>query len=370
MLRKAGLVSGSLALALFLLAGCSLDCGVSATARTFLDQNENGVWDAGESPLPDVQCFMESSQGVAIGEATSDLNGDARLQVMQAGCPKGAVFWVYAEPPPGYRLTTLARLTGREPAQQPFLFGFVIPQQGSATPAATAGYAPVATATGTPLATPSSTPTRRPTRTPSPTPTPAPPTGTLLLASTPVASSRQRAGLHRMAGRTDRPGASGRRRPHPSSQRARTRAHTGLVQPSARRVDGVRCRVGRRPSGARGPVQLPHRRPQEIPIPYGVSVWGPAVDADGGRVAYTLFGRGRRPCRRHTPVGHLCPRSLHGTVTGFGADSNVPQDKSFFGGEPHRMGRGHSADRDVLLLLKATLGVWALDTGRGIPGGR
>ncbi len=107
---------------------------------------------------------------------------------------------------------------------------------------------------------------------------------------------------------------------------------------------------------------------QEIPIPYGVSVWGPTVDADGGRVAYTLLAA----VGEHVDGTHRWVTYVHdlatGTVTGFGAEWPSPQDKWFFGGEPIAW------VGDTLLIEmfcycgEGYLGVWALDTGRGIPG--
>ena len=119
-----GLCYLTMVTALLLLVGCSADCELSATVRTWVDQNENGVWDTDESPLSAVKCFIDSPYGVGIGEAVSDQNGEARLSVMLAGCPKGAVFSVYVDPPSGYRLTTQTRLPGRQPVEDPFVFGF------------------------------------------------------------------------------------------------------------------------------------------------------------------------------------------------------------------------------------------------------
>jgi len=111
-------------MALLLLVGCGADCELSATARTWVDQNENGVWDTDESPLSGVGCFIDSPYGVGIGEAVSDRNGEARLYVMLADCPKRAVYSVYVDSPVGYRPTTQTRLPGRQPVEAPFVFGF------------------------------------------------------------------------------------------------------------------------------------------------------------------------------------------------------------------------------------------------------
>ena len=107
---------------------------------------------------------------------------------------------------------------------------------------------------------------------------------------------------------------------------------------------------------------------QEIPIPYSVSVWGPAVDADGGRVAYTLLA----DLLEHVDGTHRWVTYVHdlssGTVMGFGAEWPTPQDTSFFGGQPI----GWVGDTLLIEMLcycgEGTLGVWALDTSRGVPG--
>lgn len=116
---------GVFVLIVVLLAGCrSPDCELSATVRTWVDENENGIWDDNEAPLPDVKCFVEGAYTVGVGKAASNQDGEAHLSVMLAGCPKEAVFSVYAEPPSGYRLTTQARLSARGHDERPFLFGF------------------------------------------------------------------------------------------------------------------------------------------------------------------------------------------------------------------------------------------------------
>ena len=240
-------------------------------------------------------------------------------------------------------------------------------QVGRVTPTAKPSPTHVATATGTPSATPSSTPTRRPTRTPSPTPTPPPPTGTLLLAGTPVAK--------------------------PGSVLVYTEWLDGQIALAQVDVEGrihLVSEPGRAPNqawyshslgawmaydvewedGHQVRVVLYNSRTglrQEIPIPYGVSVWGPAVDAGGGRVAYTLLA----DLLEHVDGTHRWVTYVHdlssGTVMGFGAEWPTPQDTSFFGGQPIAW------VGDTLLIEmfspsgEGYLGVWALDTSRGIP---
>lgn len=120
------LLLGFLVLTAMLLPGCrSPDCELSATVKTWVDKNENEIWDDNEPPLPDVKCFLEGTYTVGVGEAVSNLNGKAHLSVMLAGCPKEAVFSVYVELPSGYRLTTQERLPAQSHDEGPFLFGFV-----------------------------------------------------------------------------------------------------------------------------------------------------------------------------------------------------------------------------------------------------
>ena len=241
-------------------------------------------------------------------------------------------------------------------------------QESRITPTGAVTPAPVATSTATPSATPSSTPTRRPTRTPSPTPSPAPATGTLLLASTPVAKpgsvlvyTEWLDGQIALA-QVDMVG-----RIRLLSEPGRAPREAWYSQPlgawmayDVEEEDGYEVRVVLYNSrtGAR----------QEIPIPAWAGVWGPAVDADGGRVAYTLLAQvGDHVDGTHRWVTYVHDLSS-GTATGFGAEWPTPQDTSFFGGQPIAWAG------DTLLIEmfspsgEGYLGVWALDTSRGIPG--
>ncbi len=112
------------ALIAVLLAGCSADCEWSATVRTWIDENENGVWDVDESPLPAVKVLLESSVA-AVDEAITNEKGEAHLIGSLSGCPKEPVFFVYVLPPPGYIASIQTLFPAQEPAERVFEFGFV-----------------------------------------------------------------------------------------------------------------------------------------------------------------------------------------------------------------------------------------------------
>lgn len=123
--RKDFLLTISLAaLVTVLLAGCSGDCEWNAIFRTWIDENENGVWDNDEPPLPDVKCSVE---GYLLGpaEATSNEQGKAHIQALVAGCHKEPVVFVYVLPPSGYRASHRSRKPAPEGAEPVFEFGFV-----------------------------------------------------------------------------------------------------------------------------------------------------------------------------------------------------------------------------------------------------
>jgi ligand-binding sensor domain-containing protein len=84
------------------------DCSWDAPALSWVDENGNGQWDAGELPLEGVQFHINDTrnhyQDVG-GRSISDWNGRANVFVWLPGCP-AAHFEVYAVPPTGYQLTT------------------------------------------------------------------------------------------------------------------------------------------------------------------------------------------------------------------------------------------------------------------------
>jgi hypothetical protein len=111
-------------LAAILVTGCSGDCAWNADFRTWIDENENGVWDANESPLADVAIFVESPV-LRVPKVISDEEGEAHLYEALGGCPKEAVFFVYVLPPPGYRPSIRTLYPAQDHTERMFEFGFV-----------------------------------------------------------------------------------------------------------------------------------------------------------------------------------------------------------------------------------------------------
>ncbi len=109
-----------------LVTGCLADCMWNAKGIAWVDADEDGVWDAGERPLCGVQFHVDDTwnhyEGVNRGGMTN-LDGEASISVWLPGCPK-VRFEVYVEAPPGYRMTTPARLpANRTEPDQVFAFG-------------------------------------------------------------------------------------------------------------------------------------------------------------------------------------------------------------------------------------------------------
>ena len=123
--RRLPLLFGLLILTFVLLVGCSPDCEWSTAIQTWVDRNENGIWDDDESPLPNVTSIVESFESVGIAEATSDEKGEARLYVLLSGCPREVIFYVYVLSPPGYRVSTRSVIPVQGTDERVFKFGFV-----------------------------------------------------------------------------------------------------------------------------------------------------------------------------------------------------------------------------------------------------
>ena len=84
------------------------DCGWNTTVLSWVDENGNGKWDRGESPLEGVQLHVNDTLNnyEDVGSrSTSDWNGRSNVSVWLPGCPS-ARFEVYALPPTGYQSTT------------------------------------------------------------------------------------------------------------------------------------------------------------------------------------------------------------------------------------------------------------------------
>ena len=98
-----------------------------AAVQAWIDENENGTWDAGELPLAGVKFFADytlgNNTGVMAGFPTN-IDGDSRLGMGFHGSGLTGIT-IYPEVPAGYRLTTPARVKasgGR--TQEPYRFGF------------------------------------------------------------------------------------------------------------------------------------------------------------------------------------------------------------------------------------------------------
>ncbi|RIK30471.1 MAG: hypothetical protein DCC56_09105 [Anaerolineae bacterium] len=101
-------INAMFALSIFLLTSCIPrgigDCLWSAPILTWIDANENGVWDEGELPVEGVKFQVNDTQNNIndVGDiAVSDWEGKAQAFVWLPGCPS-AKFEVLAFPPDGY----------------------------------------------------------------------------------------------------------------------------------------------------------------------------------------------------------------------------------------------------------------------------
>jgi streptogramin lyase len=96
------------------------DCLWGGKAVAWIDENQNGQYDAHEQPLPGV--VFHVSGGL---DSTSNWKGETTLGVWLPGCPD-AIFEISPEIPNGYRLTTAPNLpsNAREP-DRVFEFGFI-----------------------------------------------------------------------------------------------------------------------------------------------------------------------------------------------------------------------------------------------------
>jgi|GEM_PF-6656666 len=104
------------------------DCGWNRTIDTWIDANENGVWDADEAPLAGVQFKVENTITQFVydwgGTEVSGPSGTTTLDIFLGGCPEVSLE-VIAQPPTGYRPTTPLRIASERLAQQETLgFGF------------------------------------------------------------------------------------------------------------------------------------------------------------------------------------------------------------------------------------------------------
>ena len=87
-------------------------CTWHSSARVWIDSNQDGLINHGESPLRDVAIHIDDVQNklVDIGwPAITDRYGDVQLQVSIQDC-SNSVFEIYADLPMGFRLTTSPRI--------------------------------------------------------------------------------------------------------------------------------------------------------------------------------------------------------------------------------------------------------------------
>jgi hypothetical protein len=124
------IISASLVIPLLVACSPPEACSYGGVAKTWIDSNENGQWDDGESPLPGVQVTISGDLDAAQGGIT-DEKGEVKVGLAHMSC--GASFSICVEPMPGYRLTT-QRCFGEhfpggflDKASEPdgLLFGFV-----------------------------------------------------------------------------------------------------------------------------------------------------------------------------------------------------------------------------------------------------
>jgi hypothetical protein len=113
-------------------AGSVSGCAWHSSARAWIDSNQDGLVNHGESPLRDVAIHIDDVQNklVDIGwPAITDLYGDVQLQVSIQDC-SNSVFEIYADLPAGFRLTTRPRIEvnrdfwGGLGAEPIYYFGF------------------------------------------------------------------------------------------------------------------------------------------------------------------------------------------------------------------------------------------------------
>lgn len=119
-------------LVILIATSCSPDCIWEGKGQAWIDTDENGQWDDGESPIPGVHFFVIATDGTCDSEAVSDWKGEASLYVWLPGCPR-LDFEVHVENPEGYRLTTPARLAENRDGIYPFGFAY-LPGVPTATP--------------------------------------------------------------------------------------------------------------------------------------------------------------------------------------------------------------------------------------------
>jgi hypothetical protein len=88
------------------------DCTWYASARTWIDFNEDGHFNSGEAPLRDVKVHVADLQNQLADlswPAITDPTGQVQLSLSIPGCVDTLVE-IYVDVPEGYRITTRPRL--------------------------------------------------------------------------------------------------------------------------------------------------------------------------------------------------------------------------------------------------------------------
>lgn len=136
---RTALITMALFLTTVLLVGCPGfgDCIWSGKAQVWLDENENGLVDEDEPPLPGIVLHIDDVRNNferVETSAVSDETGMADLNVWLPGCPL-VDFVVYAEAPIEYELTTAERISVRRHGNEtPFMFGYRYLPRAAPTP--------------------------------------------------------------------------------------------------------------------------------------------------------------------------------------------------------------------------------------------
>lgn len=108
------------------------DCLWKATGKAWNDNNQDGIWNAGEKPLSNVKFWVDDTLNnlQKVNDDFSDTvstNADGRVEisVWLPGCPD-VEFEVYTEPPQNCQLTTQKRISVNPKSQYPvYSFGFI-----------------------------------------------------------------------------------------------------------------------------------------------------------------------------------------------------------------------------------------------------
>ncbi len=99
------------------------DCQWSASATTWIDVNRNGQYENDETPLANVQFFVDdvTAGSTHMSAGISNTDGKASLSIFIDGCAEDEMR-LYPEIPADYCLTTPEN--GTSDAEQPYQFGF------------------------------------------------------------------------------------------------------------------------------------------------------------------------------------------------------------------------------------------------------